>query len=191
MGKKYDKRHLKQNNLHGGFGFWKSAQKMIKIRTPRHTPILSSHQWVKRYIDKDCLIILLIYARQKIKFNRYLTNQFYQCLGNRIIAPRIIALQTIALRIMAPWTIAPQIIFSRIIASQIIALRIVAPRTIGPQIIFPRTIVSRTIALCETIFYLMNIAYCIILLFLMGYCYICVIWYVLGFKIHFTVLSSK
>ena len=121
---------------------------MIKIRTPvvhfepRHTPILSSHQWVKRYIDKDCLIILLIYARQKIKFNRYLTNQFYQCLGNRIIA-----LQTIALRIMAPWTIAPQIIFSRTIASQIIALRIVAPRTIGPQIIFPRTIVSRTIAL--------------------------------------------
>ena len=46
---------------------------MIKIMTPvvhfgpHFHPF--SHQWVKRYIDKDCLNIVSIYVRQKIKFN--------------------------------------------------------------------------------------------------------------------------
>ena len=35
----------------------------------RYTPIPSSHECVKRYIDKDCLNIVIIYARHKIKFN--------------------------------------------------------------------------------------------------------------------------
>ena len=39
-----------------------------------HTPIPSSHQWVKRYIDKYFLNIFLIKASQKIKFNQHSTN---------------------------------------------------------------------------------------------------------------------
>ena len=40
----------------------------------KHTPILPGHQWVKRCFYKDYLNVVLIYAKQKIKFKRFLTN---------------------------------------------------------------------------------------------------------------------
>ena len=44
-----------------------SYKKTFKIIPP-------SHQLAKRYINKHCLNITLMYTRQKIKFNRYLSN---------------------------------------------------------------------------------------------------------------------
>ena len=45
-----------------------------------HTPITSSHQWVKRYIDKDCLNISFNIDEAENIVERLL-NQYYQYLN--------------------------------------------------------------------------------------------------------------